>query len=421
MLTIRLSTTLVLLLTLSLGGATIAASATPFSECTEDRPHVLSDAVYRICTPPDFWIQNRQLVIWAHGYVDEFQPIEIPEDQVCFTEDLCINDIINFLGYDFATTSYAVNGLAVLPGIQDVLELIDLTEDEIGMEPIKVFVTGASEGGLITALTVEDHFDQVDGGLATCGPIGDFKRQIRYFGDFRVIFDYFYPGVLPGTPTEIPQQLIDNWDTYYNDTIFPLVTAPENMHLTRQLFDVTRAPYDPNDVAATAEVSLSDLLWYNVFATNNANDVLGGNPYDNNGKVYNGSDDDDALNAGVQRISADPVAFAEMDNYQTTGVLVSPLVTLHTLLDQQVPAEHELWYLDKTRESGAQEAGLHVNHPMTLGYGHCLFSLQDVISAFNLMIEISTGEAIPAERIDALREFVGEELWTDQRSWGGGR
>jgi hypothetical protein len=29
------------------------------------------------------------------------------------------------------------------------------------------------------------------GGLAICGPIGDFGQQINYWGDFRALYDYF--------------------------------------------------------------------------------------------------------------------------------------------------------------------------------------------------------------------------------------
>ena len=65
-------------------------------------------------------------------------------------------------------------------------------------------MTGVSEGGLITALAIEQRPDVFDGGLSTCGPIGDFSQQINYFGDFRVLFDYFFPGVMPGSPISIP-------------------------------------------------------------------------------------------------------------------------------------------------------------------------------------------------------------------------
>jgi hypothetical protein len=52
-------------------------------------------------------------------------------------------------------------------------------------------------------------------------PISDFAFQTDYFGDFRVVFDYFFPGVLPGSPLEPPAELQQNWDSGY----VPAVTA----------------------------------------------------------------------------------------------------------------------------------------------------------------------------------------------------
>jgi len=45
-----------------------------------------------------------------------------------------------------------------------------------------------------------------------CGPIGSFQQQIDYLGDARVLFDYFFPGVLGAAWTQsnitIPAELI---------------------------------------------------------------------------------------------------------------------------------------------------------------------------------------------------------------------
>jgi hypothetical protein len=63
--------------------ATTAAPAAhaqgPFT-CTDDQPQV-SGALYRICMPASVpW--NKDLVVFAHGYVAPNRPIEIPEDQL---------------------------------------------------------------------------------------------------------------------------------------------------------------------------------------------------------------------------------------------------------------------------------------------------------------------------------------------------
>ena len=59
----------------------------------------------------------------------------------------------------------------------------------------KYFVTGASEGGAIAALSLEND-PTYSGGVAVCGPIGSFQKQLNYIGDVRVLFDYFFPKVL---------------------------------------------------------------------------------------------------------------------------------------------------------------------------------------------------------------------------------
>jgi len=379
-----------------------------FSQCSPDRPHNNSDAIYRICTPPWWWPRNGDLAIWAHGYVDFTRPVEIPEDQLCFNEYLCIPDLVNFLGFDFATTSYSVNGLAVVPGIQDVVELVDLYTAEHG-PPNHVYLIGASEGGLITILAVEQYPDVFDGGLATCGPIGDFAEQVNYFGDFRVVLDYFFPDLIPGDPTTIPPELIEVWDTYYANVVYPVIAHRAYRSELRQLVLVTDIPFDPNNLGETLETSVADVLWYNVFATNNANEVLGGQPFDNMDRVYTGSEDDVALNVGIQRFSADQVALDEIEaHYQTTGVLSAPIVTLHTILDQQVPYWHEELYLQKTMASGAWPE-LHVNYPPTMAYGHCQFGVFDVLGAFDVLVKMVTGEGLDLDSVEELLSELGPE------------
>lgn len=381
-----------------------------FSECSEDLPHDQSAAVYRICTPPPWWVDNGELVIWAHGYVDFTQPIEIPEDQLCFTDDLCMNDVVNFLGYNFATTSYSVNGLAVLPGMDDVAELVDLYTAYTGEEPLRVYLIGASEGGLITALSLEQRPEIFDGGLAMCGPIGDFVYQTNYFGHFRAAFDFYFPGLIPGDPTDIPPELIDNWDTYYPEQVEPVVFADENRPLLFDLLAAAAAPVDRLAFEESARTTVGDLAWYSVFATNDAREKLGGQPFDNRKRLYTRTDDDYALNLGVERIAADEVAVEEMQaNYQTTGELTHPLVTLHTTLDQQVPHWHELAYLKKTHASGSWP-DRHLLYPSSVGYGHCLFPMQDVLGAFSALVEMVSGAPLPASRLEAALAASPEEV-----------
>ena len=129
------------------------------------------------------------------------------------------------------------------------------------------------EGGIITASVVERYPNIFDGGLAACGPIGDFRRQINYWGDFRTVFDYFFPGVVPGSPIHIPSGLIEDWEDVYQVRI--LEAIQQNESATRQLLGVTHAPTNWGTADSVAEAVLG-LMWYNTFATNDGVEKLGG-------------------------------------------------------------------------------------------------------------------------------------------------
>jgi pimeloyl-ACP methyl ester carboxylesterase len=356
-----------------------AVATVTTSTCTDGTQS--SGALYRICMPDsNDW--NGDLVVFAHGYVAPDEPVAIPEDQLELPGGLYIPEIINKLGLAFATTSYSTNGLAVLEGGEDLRDLVDIFVAMHG-QPRHVYLVGGSEGGIITALAVEQFPEVFDGGLAACGPVGDFHWQVNYWGDFRVVFDYFFPELIPGDPFDIPQELINDWDSYYENVIRPVIFDPANQCKINQLLRVTHIPTDRRDPASVEE-AIRGLLWYNVFATNDGIDKLGGQPFDNMHRFYRGSDNDFRLNLEVQRFLADPAALDEIEaHYQTSGQLASPLVTLHTTGDSFVPYWHEPLYGRKVR---ASDSGLlHSNIPI-LRYGHCNFKASEVLVAFALLV-----------------------------------
>jgi pimeloyl-ACP methyl ester carboxylesterase len=324
---------------------------------------------------------NNDLVIWAHGYVEANRTLAIPEEQLCLGGGFCLPDISTALGFAFVTTSYRNNGL-VLDGVGDVIEALDYFKSTHGA-PRNVYLVGASEGGLVTTLGVEQHPDLFQGGLAACGPIGDFDQQVRSYADFRVLFDYFFPGLLPGSLQGIPDEAITGWDALWNDALRPAIFAPEAASKLQQLLRTARSSYMAND-PATIELTVHDALWYNVFATNDLIARLGGLPYDNTATHYMGSADDAALNAGVARIAGDADAFAVIDSrLQTTGQLAAPLVTLHTWMDQQVAYRQEILYSMKVRDAGTSSQ--RVLYPV-LRYGHCNFRPFEALVSFAILV-----------------------------------
>lgn len=354
-----------------------AQAATDAAACEDgDQP---SGAIYRICFS-DVLPWNRQLVVYAHGYVDPTQPLGLPEDQLSIPGFGTIADIITQQRYAFATTSYRRNGLAIQEGIADVLELIDIFISKHGM-PRRILLIGVSEGGAVTALAVERHPGIIDGGLALCGPYGDFQRQVDHFSDFRAVFDYFFPGVMPPTPIDIPAELLTTWNTsFYSTTLRPVLVNPANALSLTQVLSVTGAPIDPLAPMASTEATFERILWYNVFSTNDGKAQLGGNPFDNTATVYSGALDDAALNAGIFRTAADLAARATIsDDYQTTGRLTVPLITMHTTGDPVVPYEQAQLYGAKVAAQGSAAFYAHYSVP---AYGHCTFTPISLLGAF---------------------------------------
>jgi len=354
--------------------AAASASAAVPGACVEGvLPH---GALSMICVPASGW--NGELLVWAHGYVAFNEPLDFYNLSL---GDLSLPDFTQSLGFAFATTSYRQNGLAILEGVDDVAELLAAFAASAGQPASRTYLVGASEGGIVATLFAERKPDLIDGALALCGPIGDFTAQVDYVGDFRVLFDYFFPGVLPGDPTQIPAEVIADWDSVYVPRVRAALAA--NPNAAYQLIKTSRAAIEPGNPSSVESTSVG-LLWYSVFGTNDAAAKLGGNPYGNIGRWYSGSTNDLLLNLRVKRVARDSAAAAALGSYQTSGHPGVPLVTLHTTGDPIIPYWHEKIYALK---SGGSVPEIAVGR-----YGHCSFTPGEVVGAFGLLLQITTAQ-----------------------------
>lgn len=349
---------------------------------------------YLICLPTDRpW--NGDLIIFAHGYVAPQESMFKYLEQLLLQDGVTIPGLANTLGYAFASTSYRKNGLAVKEGVQDVDRLLTFFEQNVGPAG-RVYLVGASEGGLVTTLGVEQKPDRFDGGLALCGPIGNFRSQINYWGDFRVLFDYFFPAhQIPNNAVDINEALVwPNWDAI-SQAIGGAVLTDSAAGV--QLLRTSRAPIDPFDPMSIVTTTVG-ILSYNVFATNEGKIELGGQPFDNSRTWYSGSTRDWQLNRSVARFRADTAALIEINaNYQTSGRLTNPLVTMHTTGDPIVPYWHETMYTAKTLLTGSFFK--RVNIPI-VRYGHCNFTSTEALVGFVVLVIRSGG--LQPEGVDQL-------------------
>ena len=153
------------------------------------------------------------------------------------------------------------------------------------------------------------------------------------------------------------------------------------------------------DISTIGETFVS-ILWYNIFATNNAKKVLGGNPFDNSERIYSGSKDP-LFNLNADRYSADKKALDNINaSYQTSGILVRPVVMLHSLRDPVVPNDQQRLYEEKAM----------LNSPEMLisyspaEYGHCNFTKEQLLKAFYGLVYQVTGR-MPLTKEEFLKRY----------------
>jgi pimeloyl-ACP methyl ester carboxylesterase len=331
-----------------------------------------------ICKPNPF---NGVLVVYAHGYVYPQEPLALPFQEIAPFADV-ITGLLN-LGFGFATTSYSKNGYAIKNAETDLQALVS---EFNGSEPkaAQVLLVGASEGGLITAMMLEKHSDIFAGGLALCGPVGGMTQQLKYLGDFRVLFDYFFPWVFPvgldqyNNPFYATVCSDSQWDDFYAGQVKTAINS--NPLRTLQLFKITGAAFNLLDSASFAETAQTALK-YSICGTTDLLATTGGMPYDNRKTWYDASL---LLNLKVDRVTGGSVARGYLKAwYDTTGELTVPLVTLHNLSDPAVPYKHEALYKQKVAAAGYLS---NLTSFPVLGYGHCNFQPWQVLGAFSVLL-----------------------------------
>jgi pimeloyl-ACP methyl ester carboxylesterase len=357
-----------------------------------------SGALYLICVPPGFDPAAGSLVVYAPGTVPPQLPLTIRDDEV---GGVAVSQIVTgILGAAFATTSYRKNGLVVVDATRDLQRLVARFRELYGPIGGHTYAVGVSEGGLIATLATERHSQLFDGTLAACAPIGDFQRQINYFDDFRLAFDFYFApilaqgGIFLGSPIDIPDPVITAFGTPTDPGALAIAIAQAALshpEATNPLFAAADIALqlgasDPDQVVEF----LLRLLAYNLLYTNDTQDVVGGQPYDNVAptgydRVIDGLD--------VPSFSADQPALSHLRAmYQTSGRLKSPLVTLFNTSDPIVPSWNEAVYQSKVAEAGS--TGFLVAQMGSATFGHCEFSLQEVLTAFGALVQAVTGEPL---------------------------
>jgi pimeloyl-ACP methyl ester carboxylesterase len=331
---------------------------------------------------PSNW--NGDVVYYAHGFVAPQLPTDLPD------EIAPLRDAFGSFGYAVAYSSFRENGYAVKDGIQRTKQLRGMFTSRFG-NPKRGFLVGHSLGGQIVQAIAEEHGNQYDGALALCGLVGGTKMETQYIGQVRTMFDFFYPGVLPGNTTSMPVITDPN-----AQIVLPAMTAiqtnPNGFGALVSIDQTAVAGRNSNEMVGTV---LRLLALHSL----EANDLLarthGHTLFDNSSTVYTSgivpAPVMGAVNGGIARYTATPDAANWLEhNYQPSGQLSIPMVTLHKRHDWLVPFAQEAAYAQVVAAAGNSSK---LRQRVVEDYGHCEFSGQQTLGAFlELVTWVQSGQ-----------------------------
>jgi pimeloyl-ACP methyl ester carboxylesterase len=329
-------------------------------------------SVYRLVRPSNW---NGILLLYAHGYVSKDEPVAITPDA-----QLVIS-LVAPRGFAVAVSSFSENGYVIKDGMQRTHQLLGLFTANFG-KPARVYASGASMGGLIAIRLIETWPDQFAGVLPACAVAGGLARQYDYVLNVRVLFDLFYPGVLPGTAVDVPPG-IDASQDIVNPAIAAMTANPLG---AAAIASITQTP-----VPFASGPELFESIATALVGAAGYPEILGLTHdqayFDNTSTQYTGALPAPTLafiNANVQRFSGTPAGQNSLEhNYTPTGDLRIPALTLSTYRDPVIPGFHRTIYGQEVAALGNADRLVQRQVPGTAGgYGHCTFTPEELTQAF---------------------------------------
>ena len=329
-------------------------------------------AVYRLVRPSNW---NGILLLYAHAYISKDEPVGITPD------DELVISLLAPQGFAVAVSSFSENGWVVKDGTQRTHQLLGLFTSKFG-RPARVYAAGASMGGLIAIRLIESWPGEYAGVLPACAMTGGLARQVDFMANVRVLFDLFYPGVLPGTAVDVPTATDVIQDIVNPATAAMTADASGALAIAGIAQTPVQFANGPELIQSIA-TALGGAAGYP--------EILGlthGRAYfDNTATQYTGALPALTLafiNATVQRFSGTPAGRNSLEhNYTPTGDLRVPALTLSMFRDPVIPGFHRTVYGQQVVANGNADwlvqrsvAGIGG------GYGHCTFTPQELTQAF---------------------------------------
>lgn len=368
---------------------------------------VLDGAAYRVEVPANW---NGRLVMYAHGYAGTGAALGVNNPSI--RRHLIMN------GYAWAASSYSKNYYDVRAGVEDTNALA-LEFNRIAQAsgrplaaPSKLYITGHSMGGHITAAAIEDeafatarHKVRYHGAVPMCGVTGD-----------TVLFDTFAAMQASALAVAgIPNYPFTRWSEVaglVTGTLFqtfPTPAAPTTQITTTAVAGARYASILENLTGGPRPLFAQGLQFggsfpsaYGTFGGDGTvNGILNRPGLDTNGFTYTVTGDattSAAINAAAQDLTADPEANRlRRDGLRwipkVNGEFSIPVVAIHTLGDLFVPFSMLQVYAQRAAAKGNGE---HLVTRAIRGASHCDFTIAEQEQAFADMVAWESGGPRPA-------------------------
>ena len=336
---------------------------------------------------PENW--NGSLVVWAHGF--RGPGLELTVDKHPLRELLIPQ------GYAWASSSYDRNDYDIASGVKSTHALIKHFNGLVG-KPSQILMTGASMGGHITGVLIEQYPQLFDGAMPICGVMGDYAL-FDYFLDFNLAAQQIgvggstYPidagtylfGTVPAIKSHL-ELAPGGWPIFLNadgtnfKNLVEIQSGGDRPNFDEAWFFWNSFPDNGSGVPGN--------FLFDLAVGDGSLPRAPGSAVDNVGTVYQFDADpaltpaEQALNDSIFRIAAEPQTRRKQGLAQVptiTGDIDVPVLTLHNLGDLFVPVLNQVAYASRVLTAGKSD--LLVQRAIR-GVGHCGFTGNELASAF---------------------------------------
>jgi hypothetical protein len=221
----------------------------------------------------------------------------------------------------------------------------------------------------------ETYAAQYDGVLPVCGFLGGGITAAKHFFNVWLLFDLFYPDVLPGSPLESPLVSAGTAVRLARTAIQNDPTGAVKIAEAMAAIDMPLPVVPGPSASATLMGSILTPLGYAIGGFDGLVANAHGLPFDNWDTQYVIPD----VQANIARFHGQPAAMNFMhQEYEPTGALRIPMVALDNLYDPATPGFHKDMYGALLTETGAS----HLLSRITVDeYGHCPASPGETVNA----------------------------------------